>query len=153
MSHNFPTFVESIRRFWAMVQKSEDANGCWIWTGAKDKDGYGQFTANCVPFKAHRVSYEIFVGSIPEDLVPDHTCKNPSCVNPKHLEPVTIRVNTLRGTSVAARFAIATHCKNGHAFTTENTMIRAEGGRRCRTCHNANNLKSAEKRRAKAREQ
>lgn len=61
--------------------------GCWNWTAGKDRDGYGRFT---VPgrgswLRAHRFSYELFVGAVPEGMQVLHRCDNPSCVRPDHL--------------------------------------------------------------------
>lgn len=63
--------------------------GCWLWTGAVDKDGYGRLrgTVNNIPwFKfAHRASYEFYVGTIPPDKQVLHKCDTPPCINPAHL--------------------------------------------------------------------
>src|SRR5687768_15533515 len=77
-------------------------NGCWIFTGAVSKEGYGYFTISAHERAlAHRVSYRMFNGEIPEGHQVDHTCHNqdPSCrsgdpcfhrrcINPSHLEAV-----------------------------------------------------------------
>jgi HNH endonuclease len=62
--------------------------GCWIWEGCKTHQGYGHFRSGMSknPMKAHRFSYELYVGPVPEDLIVLHKCDNPSCVNPDHLE-------------------------------------------------------------------
>lgn len=121
-----------ISLFWAKVQKTE---GCWIWTGAKNPNGYGNFgLGNRKVGKAHRFSYQIHKGDIPAGFEIDHLCRNRACVNPDHLEAVTSKVNTLRSSSPIAIHARQTHCVNGHEFTKENTYLRTAGGRYCRAC-------------------
>lgn len=124
-------------------------SGCWLWQGFIDWGGYGHATVTNAIRKpgekywdgAHRVSYRAFVGEIPDDREIDHLCRTRCCVNPAHLEVVTKRVNTLRGTSNAAKNAVKTHCVKGHEFTPENTYVqRRKGkviGRGCRKCANA----------------
>ena len=72
-------------------------NGCHVWTGPADRFGYGLIWIDGQLRAAHRVSYEHFVGPIPNGLEIDHLCRVPACVNPKHLEPVTHQENVLRG--------------------------------------------------------
>jgi hypothetical protein len=64
---------------------SIDANNCWNWTGTIHYSGYGSIGINGTLKRAHRVSYETFVGPIPPDLHCLHSCDNPACVNPDHL--------------------------------------------------------------------
>lgn len=82
-------------RLLARVQ--HDANGCWVWTGSLLADGYGNLRDGAKVKRAHRVSYETFVGPIPGGLEIDHLCRNRSCINPDHLEPVTRAENQRRG--------------------------------------------------------
>lgn len=63
----------------------EPNTGCWLWTGAVDKDGYGQIKEHGKQVKAHRVSWKIHHGELPEFSVVCHQCDTPSCVNPAHL--------------------------------------------------------------------
>jgi hypothetical protein len=77
--------------------------------------------------------YELLHGPIPDGLHLDHLCKNRPCYNPNHLEPVTPRENLLRGNTLAAKLSKQTHCKNGHPFDVENTILRPNG-RACREC-------------------
>ena len=122
-------------RFWAKVRKTV---GCWEWTASKTSEGYGKIFLRGRNVRAHRLSYVLLVGPIPEGMILDHLCRNPSCVNPAHLEPVSHRTNCLRGVSPAARNAAKSHCANGHEFTSENTSWVSHRGRperRCLTCH------------------
>lgn len=65
----------------------EKTTGCWAWQGTRNKYGYGIFLMpGEKPARAHRYSYEFYVGPIPEGMVIMHTCDNPPCVNPAHLQ-------------------------------------------------------------------
>jgi len=108
-------------------------DGCWIWRYGTDKDGYGKLKVGWVDWRAHRYSWTIFRGPIPDGLVPDHLCRNPPCVNPDHLEIVTVAENNARGFGIAAVNGRKTHCWRGHEFTPENTLA-VPGGRDCRKC-------------------
>lgn len=59
--------------------------GCWLWTGALNNMGYGMLMVNGKRVLAHRASYEVNVGPIPEGLFALHECDTPSCVNPNHI--------------------------------------------------------------------
>lgn len=123
-------------RFWRYVNKTD---GCWLWTGSKAGQ-YGGFWISGqgterVRAYAHRYSYELHVGPIPNGLMINHLCEVKLCVRPDHLEAVTARENMLYGNHPAARRAAQTHCVHGHPFDETNTYLIPTGGRRCRTCN------------------
>lgn len=77
-----------VERFWAKVAKSED--GCWLWMSGLDREGYGHIYRQvaCRVSKgilAHRFSYELAFGSIPDGMDVLHRCDVPACVRPDHL--------------------------------------------------------------------
>ena len=59
-------------------------SGCWLWTGAIDKDGYGHIAVYSKKVKAHRLSVKLSGRDIAGKVV-RHRCDNPGCVNPDHL--------------------------------------------------------------------
>jgi hypothetical protein len=133
------------------IEKQPGPDGCWLWVGALDKDGYGRTnTAEYGKQYVHRLAYMILVGPIPEGLTIDHLCRVRNCFRPKHLEPVSQMVNVMRG-ETQARFKTAqTSCVNGHPFDEKNTGVKyppshPNGMRYCRQC----NLDSDARRRAK----
>ena len=115
-----------------------DPSGCWLFTGSRQRAGHGLVRVGSRTDgttrleRAHRVTYEHFVGHIPAGLVLDHVkCQNPPCVNPWHLEPVTRGENARR--AVLAR----THCKHGHLLAAAGFVQLDTERRMCAVCHQA----------------
>jgi hypothetical protein len=134
-------------RFWKRVDKTDT---CWNYVGTRTSSGYGHvYTGpNRRRDVAHRFSYELIVGPIPEGLQLDHLCRNRLCVNPEHLEPVTQRENTLRGIGFSAQNARKTRCPKGHGYSS----LRADGrGRRCLACERARHARDRAAARARAK--
>jgi hypothetical protein len=111
-----------------------EPDGCWLWTGYCNPQGYGQTSLLGESGAAHRIIYEHVVGPVPKGLVLDHLCRQPACVNPAHLEPVTHRENILRGEGLAAQQVKRTHCPYGHPYEGDNVFIGKSGSRFCREC-------------------
>ena len=87
--------VDTIERFWAKVDKSGD---CWLWTAGRaggNSGEYGSFRINNPRRKvyAHRFSYELSHGPIPDGMLVLHDCDTPLCINPDHLRVGTTADN------------------------------------------------------------
>lgn len=67
------------------LEKVNKADGCWLWTGSKNPNGYGQIRVDKKSILTHRVSWELYKGPIPKGLFVCHHCDTPACVNPNHL--------------------------------------------------------------------
>lgn len=118
---------DPLPRFWSKVQKSEDPEGCWLWTGALNEKGYGFFKVEPKQLKAHRFAYEQFVGPIPEGLQVNHHCDNPACVRPDHLYVGTQQENRQ---DAVRRGRTATGERNGMYTCPESRTLGDRNGQR-----------------------
>lgn len=109
-------------------------NGCWDWIGQVYPNGYGSLWVRGKNVFAHRFSYQMFNGAIPEKLTVDHLCKNRKCVNPFHLDLTTRVDNVQRSNNEIANNKAKTHCPYGHEYNLENIYFRKNGHRSCIAC-------------------
>lgn len=130
-----------------LLSRIEKTDSCWIWRGAVNSQGYGNFRSPSLDGRlAHRICFEVFTGQKLGNLHLHHSCNTPLCVNPEHLHPVTPGEHLMLGNTINKRYLARIHCKKGHEFTAENTFQRTDGGRGCRACYR---IRDARKQQAK----
>lgn len=132
--------------------REDPATGCWLWTRQTLSNGYGVIRVGSMcdgtrrQALAHRVSWELDHGPIPDGLFVLHRCDRPACINPAHLFLGTQQdnladmrakgraVNPPRNANNGWWWKQRTHCKNGHEFNEANTYMH-QNSRHCRQCN------------------
>ena len=136
-------------RFFQKVNKTDS---CWLWTGSLNSRGYGCLAVNRKTVSAHRYSYAIHKGEIPEGLIICHSCDVPACVNPDHLWAGTFADNMKDMVDKDRHGETSrkqTHCRKGHSFEEFEPLvyIKKQGRqigkeyRICKECKRINDSK------------
>jgi hypothetical protein len=144
----------------------EPNTGCWLWIGSTKPFGYGSYSYRDADghhnINAHRKSWMLYRGPIPDGLCVLHRCDVPQCVNPDHLFLGTLKDNSqdackkrrMNAPGITKGFprmnAERTHCKRGHPFNAKNTRTHLRDGRpirNCRICTKASSQRSTERNR------
>lgn len=129
-----PRQAEVLARVMPMVEVIS-VTGCWIWMGQIAYNGYGLTSFGSKPWRAHRLTYSAFHGSIPSDMVVCHICDVASCCNPHHLR-IDTQLNNMKEAARKKRWAgqERTHCKRGHPYENLDPT-------RSRQCHECRRIK------------
>jgi hypothetical protein len=124
---------------------AKQSGGCWLWTGSVNADGYAQVRRDGRTWPVHRLVWEEANGPIPDGKYVCHVCDTPPCCNPDHLflgsqqANVTDMIEKGRFKGGSYVNALKTHCKRGHEFTADNTLLY-RGMRTCRQCNKDRSL-------------
>jgi hypothetical protein len=132
-------FARERRRVEALLgQPLRPSDGCWEWTGARNRLGYGQVYVQRKQWAGNPARY-LFLklrGPLPRGHVVVQTCGNRLCCRPAHLEAITRAEWIRRGRSPMGEQARRSTCIRGHPLTVgdANVYVRADGSRHCRAC-------------------
>jgi len=126
----------SYERFWAAVDRSGGAGGCWPWAGPVTAAGAGVFTVRGRRTTARRYAYTVQYGDPgPLRVVRVAACPTPLCVHWDHLTVVTARAVALGNGSAAGGHGSAV-CGRGHDLTAPGAVYvhPGDGRRECAVC-------------------
>ena len=126
-----------LKRLWSRTEVND--RGCMFWTGSTNSDGYGKISFQNKPVLLHRWIYEQHHGHIPKGILICHRCDTPQCWNIAHLFAGTSQDNLLDCARKGRHTnGSKTHCRHGHEYTPENTLMTDAGKgrwrRSCKTC-------------------
>jgi hypothetical protein len=135
-----------MNRFWNKVN-IPSLSDCWEWQGSKNKHGYGHFKYKRKTHRAHRISWTLIKGEIPEGMCVLHRCDNRLCVNPFHLFLGTNQDNMDDKMKKNRHHSSQkTHCPQGHPYSEDNTYwTKREAHRLCRACDRARKFRKYER--------
>ena len=149
-----------------LLSKLEKTDSCWLCIGRLNKNSYGVIIVNGKQWMAHRLSYAVFKGEIPDGMFVCHSCDNPSCVNPDHLwlgsATDNFRDSESKGRaswqlarSVGGEkyvyFMRKPHCRKGHELSDDNVnLFVLPTGRVCRKCKECQRFYAREWKRRKS---
>lgn len=130
--------IETAKEIILRMSIPEPNSGCWLWLYS-DRKGYGQVVYSNRKMNAHRLSYESFIGPIPEDMQLHHVCDIKLCVNPDHLQIVDQSEHSKITWDKRTKI---THCPHGHEYTAENTRYNSRWAKTCIQCIRKSGLAS-----------
>lgn len=111
--------ISTLDRLLAKASKDEKT-GCLNWTASRQNNGYGQFHLNGAMRLAHRISFELHHGAVPEGMFVLHKCDNRICINPDHLFVGTQAENLA---DMVAKGRQANGISNGHTRLRDQDVI------------------------------
>lgn len=113
---------------------------CWIWQKCTKAKGYGariyskKDGGDGKTYPAHKVYWMMKHGASIPGMDIHHLCRIKACVNPDHLQALAHVEHCIITRKEDDHRGKLTHCKHGHPFDAENTVIRKDGMRRCKPC-------------------
>jgi len=119
-------------------------SGCWHSSFKTSDTGYVQLSFRGSKAFQHRLSYQMYKGSIPNGLYVLHTCDNRKCWNPDHLWLGTISDNKQDELRKGRNYeASRTHCPRGHAYEVHGVRAGKSQWRKCTLCQRAKERRRA----------